>query len=72
MNSFEEVFDAVKAYCTKEGKIGDIAKNLWLDTLKPARLEGTDAVFYCTSEFQRGVVMDNYENLLKDAFEQIL
>ena len=30
MNSFEEVFDAVKAYCTKEGKIGDIAKNLWL------------------------------------------
>ncbi len=72
VNSFEEVFDAVKAYCTKEGKIGDIAKNLWLDTLKPARLEGTDAVFYCTSEFQRGVVMDNYENLLKDAFEQIL
>ena len=72
MNSFEEVFEAVKAYCTNEKKIGDIPKKLWLDTLKPARLEGTDAVFYCNSDFQRNVVMDNYENMLKDAFEQIL
>ena len=72
VNSFEEVFEAVKAYCTNEKKIGDIPKKLWLDTLKPARLEGTDAVFYCNSDFQRNVVMDNYENMLKDAFEQIL
>ena len=38
MNSFDEVFEAVKEYCTKDGKVGDIARNLWLDTLKPARL----------------------------------
>ena len=56
VNSFEEVFEAVKEYCTKDGKVGDIARNLWLDTLKPARLEGTDAVFYCASDFQRSVV----------------
>ena len=72
MNSFEEVFDAVKAYCTKNGKVGDIARNLWLDTLKPARLEGTDAVFYCASEFQRSVVNNNYAHLLQEGFEQIL
>ena len=72
MNSFEEVFDAVKAYCTKDGKVGDIARNLWLDTLKPMRLEGTDAVFYCASEFQRSVVNNNYANLLQEGFAQIL
>ena len=66
MNSFEEVFEAVKEYCTKDGKVGDVAKNLWLDTLKPARLEGTDAVFYCSSDFQRSVVTNNYAHLLKE------
>ena len=72
MNSFDEVFEAVKEYCTKDGKVGDIARNLWLDTLKPARLEGTDAVFYCASDFQRSVVNNNYAHLLKEAFAQIL
>ncbi len=72
MNSFEEVFEAVKEYVTKDGKVGDVAKNLWLDTLKPARLEGTDAVFYCSSDFQRSVVTNNYAHLLKEGFAQIL
>lgn len=72
MNSFEEVFEAVKEYCTKDGKVGDIARNLWLDTLKPVRLEGTDAVFYCSSDFQRSVVNNNYEHLLKEGFARIL
>ena len=72
MNSFEEVYDAVKKYCIDSGKIGETAKNLWLDTLKPARLEGTDAVFYCTSDFQKSVVMSNYNDLLCEAFENIV
>lgn len=72
MNSFEEVFEAVKEYCTKDGKVGDIARNLWLDTLKPVRLEGTDAVFYCSSDFQRSVVNNNYAHLLQEGFAQIL
>ncbi|MBR3267352.1 MAG: chromosomal replication initiator protein DnaA [Oscillospiraceae bacterium] len=72
MNSFEEVFDAVKSYCTKDGKIGETAKNLWLNTLKPARLEGNFAVLYCSSEFQKSVVTNNYANLLQEGFAQIL
>ncbi len=72
MNSFEEVYDAVKKYCTDSGKIGDTAKNLWLDVLKPARLEGNEAVFYCSSDFQKNIVMTNYEVLLCEAFEQIV
>lgn len=72
VNSFDEVFEAVKEYCTKDGKVGDIARNLWLDTLKPVRLEGTDAVFYCSSDFQRSVVNNNYAHLLQEGFAQIL
>ncbi len=72
MNSFEEVYRAVEDYCFKNGKVGTTAKNLWLDSLKPARLEGNDAVFYCSSVFQKDIVMDNYAHMLTDAFEQIL
>ncbi|MBQ1351956.1 MAG: chromosomal replication initiator protein DnaA [Oscillospiraceae bacterium] len=72
MNSFDEVFDAVKAYCLQDGKIGEIAKGLWLDKLEPVRLEGSDAVFYCESAFQKGVVENNYASLLLDGFQHIL
>lgn len=72
MNSFEDVFQAVMDYCTESGKIGETAKGLWLSSLKPARLEGSDAVFYCPSDFQKGIVMDNYSALLTEAFEKIL
>lgn len=72
VNSFEEVFEAVKEYCTKDGNVGELAKNLWLDKLKPVRLDGSDAVFYCASDFQRSVVMNNYAHLLQDGFTQIL
>ena len=72
MNSFEEVYDAVKAYCQQDGKIGEIARGLWLDKLEPVRLEGSDAVFYCKSEFQKSVVTDNYASKLQEGFQKIL
>lgn len=72
VNSFEEVFEAVKEYCSRDGKVGNVAKGLWLDTLKPVRLEGSDAVIYCSSEFQRSIVENNYAHPLQDAFTQIL
>ncbi len=73
MNSFAEVFEAVKQYCTNEGGLGDVPRKLWLDALEPVGLEGNDAVFYCQSEFQKDVILGNkYKNLLLDAFEATL
>lgn len=72
MNSFSEVFDCVKKYCIEVGDIGDVAMNLWINTLEPVSLDGTSAVFYCQSEFQKGVVMANYQTLLLDALKSVL
>lgn len=73
MNSFAEVFEAVKQYCTNEGGLGDVPRKLWLDALEPVGLEGNDAVFYCQSEFQKDVILGNkYKNLLLEAFEATL
>ena len=72
MNSFEDVFQAVLDYCSETGKIGETAKGLWLAPLKPARLDGSDAVFYCPSEFQKSIIIGQYSGLLKEGLEKIL
>lgn len=72
MNTYDEVYEAVKAYCTKGDRVGKTAQSLWLDPLQFARLEGTDAVFYCTTNLQKEVIMNNYEHLLQEAFEEVL
>lgn len=73
MNSFEEVFDAAKEYCVRVGEIGEIARGMWLDTLEPGRLEGSDAVVYCGSNFQKDILeKQSYYRLLREGFEEIL
>ncbi len=72
MNSFEEVFNFVIDYCREVGEIGDVAIKLWIKTLVPIKLEGSKAIFNVDSEFQRGVVLSNYEDLLKRALKATL
>ena len=68
MTSFIEVFERVKEYCATSGDIGETAHRLWIQTLQPLKLEGNTAVFYVQSEFQKGIVLKNYEKVLKEAF----
>lgn len=72
MNSFEDVFARVKEYCLKEGGLSEVAVKLWIGSLQPLSLSGTVAAFTVQSDFQRNIVLQNYEELLKEAFENIL
>lgn len=72
MNSFEEVFNLVIDYCREVGEIGDVAIKLWIKTLTPVGLEGNTAVFQVDSDFQRGVVIQNYGDLLERALKATL
>ena len=71
MNSFDEVFEHVKRYCLEKGQIPEVAVKLWIDALHPVDLSGTDAVFTIQSDFQRSVILSNYEPLLNEAFRNI-
>ena len=71
MKSFVEVFDKVQDYChckIERGELTDIAFRLWIKSLQPLRLEGNKAVFNVQSEFQKGIILQNYESILKEAF----
>ena len=72
MNSFHEVFECVKSYCREKGEIPDVAIQLWIEALKPVQLDGTTALFYVHSDFQRTVILTNYKNLLEEALRNTL
>ncbi|MGN0592562.1 MAG: chromosomal replication initiator protein DnaA [Ruminococcus sp.] len=72
MNSFEDVFARVKEYCLTKGGLSEVAVKLWIGSLHPIKLSGSVAAFSVQSDFQRNIVLQNYEELLKQAFEEIL
>ncbi len=72
MNSFAEVFNAIKKYCLNEEHLVEAAYNLWIRPIEAKELSGNKAVLYVPSEFQKSVIQANYEKLLRDAFKAIL
>ncbi|MGN0608742.1 MAG: chromosomal replication initiator protein DnaA [Oscillospiraceae bacterium] len=75
MKSFVEVFDKVLEYFQQKvdrGELAEVAFKLWIKTLEPVSLDGNVAVFKVQSEFQKGIILKNYEKLLIDAFSEIL
>lgn len=72
MNSFEEVFDCVKKYCLTSGKIMESAYNIWIDPISAIKLEGSRAVLFVQSDFQRGIILQNFEDILKEGFKNTL
>ncbi len=72
MNSFEEAFNSVIDYCREVGDLGDTAIKLWIETIKPLKLDGNTAVLSVDSDFQRGVIESNYTSKLKKGFKVVL
>ncbi len=72
MNSFDEVFETVKGYCLENGKIPEIGIKTWIDPLVPVTFNGSEAIFSVQTDFQKNIVMTTYNDILKDAFFNVL
>ena len=72
MNSFDEVFETVKGYCLENGKIPEIGIKTWIDPLVPVNFNGSEAIFSVQTDFQKNIVMTTYNEILKDAFFNVL
>lgn len=70
MNSFDEVFCAVKDYCKE--RVVSATYNLFIDGIEPVSFEGNIATLSVRSDFLRGVVTERYTNLLSEAFKSLL
>ena len=70
MQSFKEVWDGVCSYC--KDKISDVAFKTWIYCMEPIELKDSEAVFFVRSDFQRKIIKDRYDGLLRSGFEATL
>ena len=70
MESFNDVFKAVKEYCSQ--KIVKASFDLFIGPMEAGRLEGDTAVLYANSEWAKGIIEDRFSSILKEGFEMVL
>ena len=70
MNSFNEVFDAIKDYC--RDRLPAATYTLFIVGLEPVDFSGDTASLSARSDFLKGIITDRYIPLLKEAFRVIL
>lgn len=68
MTSFNEVFESVKDYCRTTKGISEVAINTWFNAMQPVDLDESKAIFSISTEFQKNLIIKNYEEILKEAF----
>lgn len=72
MNSLQEVFEQVKAYCAEHELIARVPMETWINTMIPISLDGNQAVFEVDTEFQRSIILSNYRKFLETALKDII
>ncbi|MGD9559796.1 MAG: chromosomal replication initiator protein DnaA [Oscillospiraceae bacterium] len=70
MDSFVEIFSAVKAYCQE--RVAPATYDLFFADLVPLSYENGSAVVGVRSDFVRGVLAERYLDMLAEAFRSLL
>ena len=68
MNSFNDVFNLVKSRID----IPEAARNLWIDPIKPVKLDGNKVILYIENDYVRDIVTKNYTIKFESLFKEIL
>ncbi|MEG2192492.1 MAG: chromosomal replication initiator protein DnaA [Oscillospiraceae bacterium] len=70
MNSFNDVFLAVKGYCKQT--VVEASYNLFIEPLEGKSLVDNTAVLLTNSEWAKGIIEERFITLLQKGFEEIL
>ena len=70
IESLNDVWEAVKEVCLES--ITEVAFNCWLKDLHPIELRAGEFVMGIDNEYKKGIIEDNYTQLLKSALKQIM
>ena len=70
IESLNDVWAAVKEVCLES--ITEVAFNCWLKDLHPIELRAGEFVMGIDNEYKKGIIEDNYTQLLKSALKQIM
>ncbi len=68
MNSFSDIFELMK----ESLNITETAKKLFIDPIKPLKLNNKTAVLYITNDWIKKVIKENYDEIFKKQLKEIL
>lgn len=69
MESFKAMWKLIQQYCQDNMNI--TAYNCWIIPIEPISLSGGMATLFVKYNFQKNLIKENYEKLLKSAFENV-
>ncbi len=70
MESLKEVWNGVCAYLKTQ--MNEVTFNTWIAPLSLSALSGDEVTLYIRTDFQRDIILQHYQEQLKNAFEKIL
>ena len=68
MNSFSDIFELMK----ERLNITETAKKLFLDPIKPIKLNNKTAVLYISNDWAKKIIRENYDEIFKNQLKEIL
>ncbi len=68
MNSFSDIFELMK----ERLNITETAKKLFLDPIKPIKLNNKTAVLYISNDWAKKIIRENYDEVFKNQLKEIL
>ena len=70
MESLQEVWKEICEYC--KTKVSESSFNAWFSGLSLQGIKDGEAILYIENDFQKGILLDNFKNILDEAFEEVL
>ena len=72
MTSLSDIYKCVVDKCAKEMPLSDTARNIWLDPLKPVKMEGNKFILATDEEFKRETLNSLYVPYIEEQLKEIL
>ncbi len=68
LNSFSDIFELMK----KHLDITEVARSLFIDPIKPIKLQGNTAILYISNDYVKSIIEQNYDKVFKENLKNIL
>ena len=73
MDTYKDIWEAVLSYCkNKDSAVSATGYNLWLSDANITDLKNNTVFLHLSSPLKKKIVMEQYGNLLKEAFEAVM
>lgn len=72
MESIKEAWSGILEYLHAQNDISEVAYNMWIKCIEPCTIEGNAVVVLVHTDFQRGIIIGQYADKFRNAFQQVL